>query len=97
MLIDNAIYQVDRAQKRKLSVWAEEKRSGTAVQAQKQLRESQVGIIEGSLNRLTISHVYINSLLPVGRYIDIDPSPTTLVISQTQFISFGQSLFWLNL
>ena len=33
-----------------------------------------------------------NSLLPVGRYIDMDPSTTKLAISQTQFIRFGQFL-----
>ena len=35
----------------------------------------------------------INSLLPVGRYINMDPSLTELVISQTQFIRFGQIFF----
>ena len=34
----------------------------------------------------------INSLLPLGRYIDMDPSTTELVVSQTQFIRFGQFL-----
>ena len=34
----------------------------------------------------------LNSLLPLGRYIDMDPSTTELVISQTQFIRFGQFL-----
>ena len=29
--------------------------------------------------------------MPVGRYINMDPSHTELVISQIQFISFGQS------
>ena len=33
-----------------------------------------------------------NSLLPLGRYIDMDPSTTELVVSQTQFIRFGQFL-----
>ena len=40
-------------------------------------------------------HVYllrVNSLLPLGRYIDMDPSTTELVVSQTQFIRFGQFL-----
>ena len=36
--------------------------------------------------------LYINSLLPLGRYIDMDPSTTELVVSQTQFIRFGQFL-----
>ena len=37
---------------------------------------------------------FCNSLLPVGRYyINMDPSLTELVISQTQFIRFGQ-FFW---
>ena len=31
---------------------------------------------------------FANSLLPLGRYIDMDPSITELVISQTQFIRF---------
>ena len=35
----------------------------------------------------------VNSLLPVCRYINMDPTLTELVISQTQFISFGQSFF----
>ena len=34
--------------------------------------------------------VLINSLLSVGRYINMDPSLTYLVISQTQVIRFGQ-------
>ena len=34
----------------------------------------------------------INSLLPLGRYINMDPTPTELVISQTQLIWFGQFL-----
>ena len=37
--------------------------------------------------------VLFNSLLPVGRYINMDPSLTELVISQTQFIRFGQIFF----
>ena len=37
-------------------------------------------------------NVWFNSLLPLGRYIDMDPSTTELVISQTQFIRFGQFL-----
>ena len=36
-------------------------------------------------------HIF-NSLLPVGRYINMDPCPSELVISQTQFMSLGN--FW---
>ena len=35
---------------------------------------------------------YINSHLPLGRYINMDPTPTELLISQTQLIWFGQFL-----
>ena len=34
----------------------------------------------------------LNSLLPLGRYIDMDPCTTELVVSQTQIIRFGQFL-----
>ena len=34
----------------------------------------------------------MTSLLPVGRCINMDPSLTYLVTSQTQFIRFGQFL-----
>ena len=40
--------------------------------------------------------ICMTSLLPVGRCINMDPSLTYLVTSQTQFIRFGQ-FFWLNL
>jgi len=39
-----------------------------------------------------LPRAYINSLLPLGRYIDMDPCTTELVVSQTQIIRFGQFL-----
>ena len=39
-----------------------------------------------------VNRIYINSLLPLGRYIDMDPCTTELVVSQTQIIRFGQFL-----
>ena len=36
-----------------------------------------------------VCQVLFNPLLPVGRYINMDPSLTELVISQTKFIRFG--------
>ena len=41
-------------------------------------------------NFISSRGITLNSLLPVGRYINMDPSLTYLVISQTQVIRFGQ-------
>ena len=48
--------------------------------------------LSSNQNRVDHRKWNFNSLLPVGKYIDMDPSTTELVISHTQFIRSGQCL-----
>ena len=63
------------------------RREGKDFQGKRQMKDFQFAVL-----LLAAVSVYFNSLLPLGRYIDMDPSTTELVISQTQFIRFGQFL-----
>ena len=74
-----------------------ERRNVWAVELQTNLREGFI-ITEKAptrdfswLKAPDIAFIF-NSLLPLGRYIDMDPCTTELVVSQTQIIRFGQFL-----